>query len=271
MIWRERAERRRAIRAAPRTGEDGARSCVSRPLPDRGQRRRHDLVGPDQDRGGGGPSGTKLSTARTDQRRRPVPASARSARIASATPPPVRRHSSTTSTAPIAAACSRIASVGERVEPAEVEHARGDLVLLAEASRGLQREAQAVAVADDQEVGGARVERAVDADLAGEQRAGRRGVVGQPAAVAIGLAGPSRGRARSAPGRPPPGRPRPPWRPRRAASVPRRRRAPGPPRPGRGCRAARRRCCRCGSGRRSPSGRRARGRAPPSGCGTGRS
>ena len=40
--------------------------------------------------------------------------------------------------------------------------------------------------------------------------------------------------------------------------------------PARGCRAAPRASCRCGSARRSPSGSRGRGSAPPSGCGTGR-
>ncbi len=41
-------------------------------------------------------------------------------------------------------------------------------------------------------------------------------------------------------------------------------------RPGPGCRAARRPRCRCGSGRRSPSGRPGRRPARPSGCGTAR-
>ena len=116
------------------------------------------------------PSGTKLSTARTDHRRRPMPASARSARIASATPPPVRAalvdHQHRADRRRLLA--DRL--VGERVEPAQVEHPRGDLVLLAQAPRRLEREAQAIAVADDQEVGGPGVERAVDADLAGQQR-----------------------------------------------------------------------------------------------------
>ena len=46
--------------------------------------------------------------------------------------------------------------------------------------------------------------------------------------------------------------------------------ATGRRRSGRGCRAARRPHCRCGSGRRSPSGTPARPPGPPSGCGTGR-
>ena len=52
--------------------------------------------------------------------------------------------------------------------------------------------------------------------------------------------------------------------------APRRRRGePERPAPGRGCRAGRRCCCRCGSGRRSPSGTPGRGRAHDHrGCGT---
>ncbi len=71
--------------------------------------------------------------------------------------------------------------------------------------------------------------------------------------------GPSRGRARSARGRRRHGRPRRPWPPRRAACGRRRRREPARRARGPGCRAGRRRCCRCGSGRRSPSGRRGPG------------
>ncbi len=48
----------------------------------------------------------------------------------------------------------------------------------------------------------------------------------------------------------------------------RRRRGPGRRSPGRGCRAAHRPRCRCGSGRRNPSGRPARPPGRPSGCGT---
>src|SRR5439155_24894061 len=53
------------------------------------------------------PSGTNESTARTDAMWGPAPCSARSAMIASATPPPVARHSSTTSTAAARSASER--------------------------------------------------------------------------------------------------------------------------------------------------------------------
>ena len=58
------------------------------------------------------------------------------------------------------------------------------------------------------------------------------------------------------------------WPPLRtcAASPPHRRRSPATRPRHRGCRAARRARCRCGSGRRSPSGSRSRRSARPSGC-----
>ena len=177
------------------------------------------------------------------------------------------RHSSTTSTAPQAAACCAHRLDGQRGEPAQVQHARRDAVLVPQPLGRLQAEPQAVGVADDQQVAGIGL---VHADLAGEQRLGRRGVGRSASRRRHRCAGPSRGTARSAPGRRRPGRPRSPSPRRRAACAPRRRRGPAPPSPGRGCRAVLRCCCRCGSGRRSPSGRRGRRPAPPSGCGTGR-
>ena len=127
--------------------------------------------------------------------------SARSATIASATPPPVARHSSTTTTVPTSAACARIASSGERAQPAQVEHAGAEVVLLGEPLRAAWRlRPQPVGVADEQDIG-VLVRRAVDADLAGQEHA-RAGAGSRLASRRRPRrADPSRGRARSARGR----------------------------------------------------------------------
>ena len=71
--------------------------------------------------------------------------------------------------APHSAACARIASSGSGLSQRRSSTRARDAVLALEALRGAQREAQAVRVADDQEVASAR--RAVHADLAGQEHA----------------------------------------------------------------------------------------------------
>ena len=200
---RQRPERGGSVRA--RAGKATAARLTSAPRPAasppaHGRRGGHDLVDPDQHGGRGRSERHERVDGANGAQRRPMRCSARSATIASATPPPVARHSSTTSTVPTSVACARIASVGSGFSHRRSRTRARRSWSSREALRGLEAQAQAVGVADEEEVG-VPYRRAVEARP--------RPAGASPAAADSRTAsrrrprrgGPSRGRARSARGR----------------------------------------------------------------------
>ena len=156
MIRRQRAEAAGGVCPAAGAGDHGSRP-IHHPASSLPRRRPATRSGPGQGRPAPRRSPARAArscrTARTDAGRRPgSPGSARSAMIASAMPPPVRAALVDHQHRPASAAC-RAKRLGGSGSSQRRSSTRARMPCSAPRRRGAQRQAQAVGVGDDQQVG----------------------------------------------------------------------------------------------------------------------